>query len=74
LRRGMDVRQLLTQDYEAVRNTARLADIAGIYRPDRPIAVVDDDGQFLGRVDPVRILARIATPAAAPAQSRMTGA
>lgn len=73
LDQGATIQSIMTQSYEAVRSTAKLSDIAGLYRRNRPIAVVDENGQFLGRVDPLQILSRIGGPAAAPSQPYAAG-
>lgn len=70
---GSSVQSLMTQEYEKVRSTAKLLDIASVYRKDRPIAVVEENGRFIGRVDPLQILSRIGVPAASPSQSPATG-
>lgn len=64
------VQSLMTKDYETVCDTTKLSAVASLYRPDRPIAVVDEDGRFMGRVDPLQVLSRIGAPAATPSQFR----
>lgn len=67
LQQGIALRSLASADCATVPGHARLADIAGACSGGQPVAVIDEDGRLLGRVEPGRILARIAAPAA-PAQ------
>lgn len=67
---GAAVQTLMTKDYETVSDTTKLSAVANLYHRGRPIAVVDEDGRFMGRVDPLRILSRIGAPAATPSQFR----
>jgi len=67
---GAAVQSLMTKDYETVSDTTKLSAVANLYHRGRPIAVVDEDGRFMGRVDPLRILSRIGAPAATPSQFR----
>lgn len=67
LDQGLTIRSVMTQDYEMVTSTAKLSEVASIYRRDRPIAVVDQSGRLMGRIDPLQILARIGVPAQTPA-------
>ena len=70
---GPALQSVMTQNYETVPSTAKLSDIAGVCRQDRPTAVVDENGHLMGRVDPLQILSRIGAPAAASAQSWPAG-
>ncbi len=67
------VQSLMTQDYEAVCSTTKLAEMAGAFHPDRPMAVVDKDRRFMGRVDPLQVLSRIGTPSARSSHSKAAG-
>ncbi|MGO1077540.1 quaternary amine ABC transporter ATP-binding protein [Inquilinus sp. CA228] len=64
LQQGIALRSLASADCATVPGHARLADIAGACSGSQPVAVIDEDGRLLGRVEPSRILARIAAPAA----------
>ena len=64
LQQGITLRSLASADCATVPGHARLADIAGACSGDQLVAVIDEDGRLLGRVEPSRILARIAAPAA----------
>jgi len=64
LQQGITLRSLASADCATVPGHARLADIAGACSGDQLVAVIDEDGRLLGRVEPGRILARIAAPAA----------
>ena len=68
----VEMDQLEGNDIRQTRQYAR-PQVIGKPMGAQPFAFQHEESQFLGRVDPVRILGRIATPAAAPAQSRMTG-
>jgi glycine betaine/proline transport system ATP-binding protein len=59
-------------DYVSVPSSARLLDVARSYRDGQPIAVVDEQGKFVGSLGADDILARIAstTPTTAPAGER----
>lgn len=50
---------LLSQEYVTVSKKDKLIDIAGRYRANSPIAVVDTDGILAGSIDPDSILHRI---------------
>jgi glycine betaine/proline transport system ATP-binding protein len=67
---GSSIQSLMTKNYETVCDTTKLANVASLYSRDRPIAVVDEDGRFMGRVDPLQVLSRIGAPAPTPSQSR----
>jgi glycine betaine/proline transport system ATP-binding protein len=70
LQQGIALRTLAATDCVSVSGHARLADIAGTCSTGQPVAVIDDGGRLLGRIEPAQILARIAAPAAtAPAHS-----
>ncbi len=56
--------------YVAVPAGTKLIDVAGRYRADRPMAVVDDTGRPIGLIDPAMILAAIAGAGPAPNSSR----
>ncbi len=64
LQQGIALRSLASADCATVPGHARLADIAGACSGGQPVAVIDEDGRLLGRVEPGQILARIAAPAA----------
>ncbi|WP_137387611.1 quaternary amine ABC transporter ATP-binding protein [Rhodoligotrophos defluvii] len=64
IREGAAVQAVMSRNYGTVRPGTKLADVASLFGEDKPMAVVDDDGRLLGRIDPVRVLARIGTPAA----------
>lgn len=59
-------------DYVSVPSSARLLDVARSYRDGQPIAVVDEQGKFVGSLGADDILARIAstTPKTASAGER----
>jgi len=59
-------------DYVSVPSSARLLDVARSYRDGQPIAVVDEEGKFVGSLGADDILARIAstTPKTASAGER----
>jgi len=59
-------------DYVSVPSSARLLDVARSYRDGQPIAVVDEQGKFVGSLGADDILARIAstTPKTAAAGER----
>ncbi|MBZ9957122.1 glycine betaine/L-proline ABC transporter ATP-binding protein [Mesorhizobium sp. BR1-1-14] len=67
---GSAIQSLMSKDYETVCGTEKLSVVASLCHRDRPIAVVDEGGRYLGRVDPLQILSRIGAPAAASSQSR----
>jgi glycine betaine/proline transport system ATP-binding protein len=67
LQQGIALRSLASSDCATVPGHARLVDVAGACSGGQPVAVIDEDGRLLGRVEPGQILARIAAPAA-PAQ------
>jgi glycine betaine/proline transport system ATP-binding protein len=71
---GAPVKSVMSQNFATVAENTKLSDIAGLYRPDRPIAVIDQQGTYLGQVDPLAILTRIGAPASVPSQSATTGA
>ncbi len=73
LSKGAPIQSVMTQNYKVVRSTAKLSDIAGVYRPDLTMAVVDEEGNVIGRIDPLRILSRIGAPAAVPSQASLGG-
>jgi len=50
-----------SSDYVSVQPGAKLLDVARSYRDGRPIAVVDDQGKFLGSLGADDILARISS-------------
>lgn len=54
-------------DYVSVPPGAKLLDVARSYRDGRPIAVVDDDGKFMGSLGADDILARISSTTPKPA-------
>jgi glycine betaine/proline transport system ATP-binding protein len=53
----------LSTDYVSVPPGAKLIEVARSYRDGRPIAVVDDEGRFIGSLGADDILARIASTA-----------
>ncbi|MBS0535388.1 MAG: glycine betaine/L-proline ABC transporter ATP-binding protein [Proteobacteria bacterium] len=53
----------LSADYVSVSPGAKLIEVARNYRDGRPIAVIDDDGRFIGTLGADDILARIASTA-----------
>lgn len=61
-----------SSDYVSVPPGAKLLDVARSYRDGRPIAVVDDEGKFMGSLGADDILARISstTPKTVPAGER----
>lgn len=67
LKPGMRLSAAPSRNFVAVRGTDKLCDVAGACRKDAPMAVVDEEGRLAGAIDPVQILARIGTPASAPA-------
>ncbi|WP_244610505.1 quaternary amine ABC transporter ATP-binding protein [Microvirga pakistanensis] len=51
----------LSQNFATVSASAKLIEVAGACRGNRPVAVVDDEGKYRGRVDPSQLLACIAS-------------
>ncbi len=60
---GADVGRLVSRDYLAVPTNAKLIEIARAWHADGPIAVTDDGGRLVGRIEPRHILARIGSVA-----------
>lgn len=70
---GKPVDALLTRDFVAVSGTTKLVDVAGLYQSGKAMAVIDEDGCFLGMLEPEHILGRIASAARSPAPASMGG-
>ncbi|WP_342640889.1 quaternary amine ABC transporter ATP-binding protein [Rhodoligotrophos ferricapiens] len=68
-RQGAALNTIISQNYGTVRRNTKLAEVASLFGGNKPVAVIDDEGRFLGHVDPVRVLARIGLPAATASQS-----
>lgn len=57
---GTSLNSLISSDYIAVPASAKLVDVARVYRTGQPMAVIDDSGKLIGTLAAEQILSRIA--------------